>query len=199
MLTDVFGDSHAPGRTGMHLCTPVRPPARMQNFTLSSVICQVESLNQQKQKPKVNAMEFSRQQRQQRQHFCWLTAVRDKSRQRGQHLSSRGCTVYNVSILANCLSSVYRLEEDCNLMKEGCVRLTVQALRACSYKTEAEAWHQGFAHILFKGWMSVFVNRNDTDEHELVLSAKSAKSACVVFLSRWWRRWHRLFRWKSAI
>ena len=24
---------------------------------------------------------------------------------------------------------------------------------------------QGFAPILFKGWMSVFVNRNDTDEH----------------------------------
>ena len=79
--------------------------------------------------------------------------------------------MYNVSILANCLSSVYRLEEDCNLMKEGCVRLTVQALRACSYKTEAEAWQQGFAPILFKGWMSVFVNRNDTDEYELLLSA----------------------------
>ena len=36
----------------------------------------------------------------------------------------------------------------------------------------------GFASILFKGWMSVFVNRNDIDEHELLLSAKSAKSAC---------------------
>ena len=26
---------------------------------------------------------------------------------------------------------------------------------------------QGFAPILFKGWMSVFVNRNDTDEHRV--------------------------------
>ena len=69
-------------------------------------------------------------------------------------------------------------------MEEGGVRLTVRTIRACSYKTEAEAWQQGNAHILFKGWMSVFVNRNDIDEHELLLSAKSAKSACVIFLSR---------------
>ena len=151
MLTDVFGDSHAPGRTGMHLCTPVRPPARMQNFTLSSVICQVESLNQQKQKPKVNAMEFSRQQRQQRQHFCRLTAVRDKSRQRGQHLSSRGCTMYNVSLPTECLSSVYRLEEDVVLLKEGAVRLSFLVLRACSYKTKAEAWQQGNAPYSSRG------------------------------------------------
>ena len=41
-------------------------------------------------------------------------------------------------------------------------------LRACSYKTKAEAWQQGFAHILFKGWMSVFVNLNDTDEHRYI-------------------------------
>ena len=47
----------------------------------------------------------------------------------------------------------------------------VLVLRACSYKTKAKAWQQGNAHILFKGWMSVFVNRNDTDEHELLLSA----------------------------
>ena len=69
-------------------------------------------------------------------------------------------------------------------MEEGAVRLSFLVLRACSYKTKAEAWQQGFAHILFKGWMSVFVNRNDTDEHELLLSAKSAKSACVIILSR---------------
>ena len=71
----------------------------------------------------------------------------------------------------NCLSSVYRLEEDGSVLKEGGVSLPVLLLRACSYKTKAEAWQQGFAHILFKGWMSVFVNRNDTDEHELLLSA----------------------------
>ena len=53
------------------------------------------------------------------------------------------------------------------VLKEGGVRLTVEALRTRSYKTKAEAWQQGFAHILFKGWMSVFVNRNDTDEHRV--------------------------------
>ena len=66
------------------------------------------------------------------------------------------------------LSSVYRLEEDGNLMKEGCVRLTVQALRTRSYKTEAEDRHQGSASILFKGFISVFVNRNDADEHRYI-------------------------------
>ena len=35
--------------------------------------------------------------------------------------------------------SVYRLEEDVSLLKEGGVRLSVWALRACSYKTKAEA------------------------------------------------------------
>ena len=48
-------------------------------------------------------------------------------------------------------------------MEEGGVSLPVLLLRACSYKTKAEAWQQGFAHILFKGWMSVFVNRNNAD------------------------------------
>ena len=73
--------------------------------------------------------------------------------------------MYNVSFPTECLSSVYRLEEDGSVLKEGAVRLSFLVLRACSYKTKAEAWQQGFAHILFKGWMSVFVNRNDTDEH----------------------------------
>ena len=62
------------------------------------------------------------------------------------------------------LSSVYRLEEDGDLLQEGAVRISFLVLRACSYKTKAEAWQQGFASILFKGWMSVFVNRNDADE-----------------------------------
>ena len=48
-------------------------------------------------------------------------------------------------------------------MEEGGVRLTVRTIRAGSYKTEAEGRHQGFAHRLFKGCMSVLVNRNDTD------------------------------------
>ena len=69
------------------------------------------------------------------------------------------------------LFPVYRLEEDVGLLQEGAVRLSLRAIRACSYKTEAEGRHQGNAPILFKGWMSVFVNRNDTDEYELLLSA----------------------------
>ena len=66
------------------------------------------------------------------------------------------------------LSSVYRLEEDVGLLQEGAVRLSLSVLRACSYKTKAEAWQQGNAPILFKGWMSVFVNLNDTDEHRYI-------------------------------
>ena len=76
--------------------------------------------------------------------------------------------MYNVSFPTECLSSVYRLEEDVGLLQEGGVRLSFLVLRACSYKTKAEAWQQGFAPILFKGWMSVFVNRNDTDEHRYI-------------------------------
>ena len=34
---------------------------------------------------------------------------------------------------------VYRLEEDDSLLEEGVVRLSLGALRACSYKTEAKA------------------------------------------------------------
>ena len=41
--------------------------------------------------------------------------------------------------LAGNVFSVYRLEEDVSLLKEGGVRLSVWALRACSYKTKAEA------------------------------------------------------------
>ena len=37
------------------------------------------------------------------------------------------------------LFPVYRLEEDVSLLKEGGVRLSVWVLRACSYKTKAEA------------------------------------------------------------
>ena len=68
--------------------------------------------------------------------------------------------VYNVSFLSNCLSSVYRLEEDGSLLKEGGALLPLWALRACSYKAKAEAWHQGYAPILFKGFILVFVMRN---------------------------------------
>ena len=56
------------------------------------------------------------------------------------------------------LFPVYRLEEDVSLLQEGAVRISFLVLRACSYKTKAEAWQQGFAHILFKGFISVFVN-----------------------------------------
>ena len=34
---------------------------------------------------------------------------------------------------------VYRLEEDVSLLKEGGVRFSIWVLRACSYKTKAEA------------------------------------------------------------
>ena len=56
------------------------------------------------------------------------------------------------------LFPVYRLEEYGGLQKEGGGGLPVLLLRACSYKTKSEGWHQGNAPILFKGWISVFVN-----------------------------------------
>ena len=43
-------------------------------------------------------------------------------------------------------------------MQEGGGGLPVLLLRACSYKTKSEGWHQGNAPILFKGWISVFFN-----------------------------------------
>ena len=42
-------------------------------------------------------------------------------------------------LLQEMFFSVYRLEEDVSLLKEGGVRISVWALRACSYKTKAEA------------------------------------------------------------
>ena len=42
-------------------------------------------------------------------------------------------------LLTNGLYPVYGLEEDVSLLKEGGVTLAVWALRACSYKTRAEA------------------------------------------------------------
>ena len=56
------------------------------------------------------------------------------------------------------LFPVYRLEEYGGLLQEGGGGLPVLLLRARSYKTKAEGWHQGNAPILFKGWISVFVN-----------------------------------------
>ena len=56
------------------------------------------------------------------------------------------------------LFSVYRLEEYGGLLQEGGVSLPILLLRARSYKTKAEGWHQGNAPILFKGWISVFFN-----------------------------------------
>ena len=54
------------------------------------------------------------------------------------------------------LFPVYRLEEYGGLLQEGGGGLPVLLLRARSYKTKAEGWHQGNAPILFKGWISVF-------------------------------------------
>ena len=76
--------------------------------------------------------------------------------------------MYNVSFWTKCFFHVYRLEEDGIVLKEGGVRLPVLLLRACSYKTKSEGRHQGNAPILFKGFISVFVNRNDTDEHRYI-------------------------------
>ena len=67
----------------------------------------------------------------------------------------------NSFVLCTCLMKglflVYRLEEDGSLLKEGAVRLSFGALRACSYKTKTEARQQGSASILFKGFIMVFV------------------------------------------
>ena len=49
------------------------------------------------------------------------------------------------------LFPVYRLEEDGYLLKEGAVTLSLLVLRACSYKTKAEAWQQGFAPSSSRG------------------------------------------------
>ena len=59
--------------------------------------------------------------------------------------------MYNVSFPTECLSSVYRLEEDVGLLQEGGVRLSFLVLRACSYKTKAEAWQQGNAPSSSRG------------------------------------------------
>ena len=63
-----------------------------------------------------------------------------------------------LSLLMEGLFSVYRLEEYGSLLQEGGVSLPVLLLRARSYKTKSEGWHQGNAPILFKGWISVFFN-----------------------------------------
>ena len=55
------------------------------------------------------------------------------------------------------LFPVYRLEEAGGLLKEGGVRFSVGALRACSYKTQPKPKHQGEAPRLFKGFILVFV------------------------------------------
>ena len=48
-------------------------------------------------------------------------------------------TTLRTSLLGKGLFPVYRLEEDDSLLKEGSVRLSLWALRACSYKAKAEA------------------------------------------------------------
>ena len=52
---------------------------------------------------------------------------------------------------------VYRLEEDVSPLKEGGGRLSVWALRACSYMAKAEGCHQGFGPISLRGVFMVFV------------------------------------------
>ena len=58
---------------------------------------------------------------------------------------------------------VYRLEEDGSLLQEGGVRLSLRAIRACSYKTEAEDRHQGFAPYSSRGlylFFSILKNKS---------------------------------------
>ena len=83
---------------------------------------------------------------------------------------------------------VYRLEEYGGLLQEGGGGLPVLLLRACSYKTKAEGWHQGNAPILFKGWISVFFNPYNQSPFFLlfllfllsVLSFKKVRGCVVV-------------------
>ena len=66
----------------------------------------------------------------------------------------------------NCLSSVYRLEEDGSVLKEGGVRLSLLVLRACSYKTKAEAWQQGNAPSSSRGgfrFLLIVITQMNTD------------------------------------
>ena len=52
---------------------------------------------------------------------------------------------------------VYRLEEDVSPLKEGGGRLSVLALRACSYMSKAEGCHQGLCPHSLQGVFMVFV------------------------------------------
>ena len=64
------------------------------------------------------------------------------------------------------LFPVYRLEEDVGLLQEGAVRLTVLALRACSYMTKAEAWQQGNAPYSSRGgcrFLLIVMTQMNTD------------------------------------
>ena len=52
---------------------------------------------------------------------------------------------------------VYRLEEDVSPLKEGGGRLSIWALRACSYMSKAEGCHQGLCPHSLQGVFMVFV------------------------------------------
>ena len=70
-----------------------------------------------------------------------LFAIRETSRHKGFVSPQGGHSVCFECVprLRKGLFLVYRLEEDGSLLKEGVVRLSLGALRACSYKNEAEA------------------------------------------------------------
>ena len=82
------------------------------------------------------------------------------------------------------LFPVYRLEEYGGLLQEGGGGLLVLMLRARSYKTKAEGWHQGNAPILFKGWISVFVNPYNHGPGFCQSIQPRAMSAETIFFKR---------------
>ena len=64
------------------------------------------------------------------------------------------------------LFPVYRLEEDVGLLQEGAVRVTVLVLRACSYKTKAEAWQQALPPYSSRGgcrFLLIVMTQMNTD------------------------------------
>ena len=74
---------------------------------------------------------------------------------------------------------VYRLEEDGSVLKEGGVTLSLLVLRACSYKSKAEAWQQGFAPYSSRGrcrFLLIVMTQMNTDSCPTLLSASSAET-----------------------
>ena len=74
-------------------------------------------------------------------HHPFGSCIHRKAINKDKHLSSGWypTTGKTAPCKAKWFIPVYRLGEDCDLLKEGAVMLLFWALRACSYKTKAEA------------------------------------------------------------